>query len=777
MSSSFFVHNLGFPRIGTNRELKTATEKYWQGKITQKELQETGAQIRKQNWLLQQKKGIQLIPSNDFSFYDQVLDTAALVGAVPERFKKASGEQVDLDTYFAMARGLLEKDAEHQQKEVFALEMLKWFDTNYHYMVPEFLPTTEFSLSSSKVFDEFSEALALGITTKPVLIGPLTFLLLGKAKQEFDVLTTLLPRLVPLYETVLKKLSQLGAQWIQVDEPVLVKDLEPNVVEAVRSTYATLASALSGSNTKIILATYFDDLSTAAQDLIASLPVHAFHIDLTRGSTDAAALAKKVAPTNLILSLGVVDGRNIWKANYAQVLPVIEQVSSVLPADRIWLAPSSSLIHSPINLDKETKLDPALRSVLSFATEKLDEIVVLARLAKATSGDDAARKENTAVWTAFSQHPALNRADVRARLEKLTPADYARHSSFSVRKDLQRAKLNLPLFPTTTIGSLPQTAEVRSARLRLRKGELTPEAYKSFIEGKIREGIAIQEELGLDVLVTGEFERNDMVEYFGINFQGFAFTDHGWVQSFGSRYVKPPIIWADVTRPHAVTVAENVYAQSLTKKPVKGMLTGPVTILQWSFVRVDQPREKTTAQIALAVRDEVHDLVAAGVNIVQVDEPAFREGLPIKKERWEAYLNWASKSFRLATSGVNDDIQIHTHMCYCEFSDMIQAILALDADVISIESSRSQMKLLPVFSEFKYSNEIGPGVFDIHSPTIPDVPTLHALLQAALKVLPSNLLWVNPDCGLKTRQWVEVKQQLSNMVQAARLLREEAAKK
>jgi len=772
-SSAIFTHNLGFPRIGPARELKTATEKYWQGKISQEELKQTGAELRKKNWLLQKEKGINLIPSNDFSFYDQVLDTVTLFGAVPSRYAHAHGTPVALDTYFTMARGLQEKD--EQKDNMYALEMLKWLDTNYHYMVPEFLPTTEFALSSTKVFDEFSEALALGIVTKPVLIGPLTFLLLGKAKQQFDRVATLLPKLLPLYVTVLQKLSALGAKYIQIDEPVLVKDLSASEVEAFKTAYETIARGVENTDTKLILATYFDNLSATSLSLALSLPIHVLHIDLTRGSTDVVAVAKEVEKTNKILSLGVVNGRNIWKARYATAVAQIHAAISVLPAARLWIAPSCSLIHSPISLQGETKLNPQLLSVLAFATEKLDEVVALSKIALEKEAS-AALVENTATWENFLALPALTHTSLRARINALTTKDFARNSPFAERKVAQKV-LNLPLFPTTTIGSLPQTTEVRSARLKLRKGELTPEAYKNFIEEKIKEGIAFQEEVGLDVLVTGEFERNDMVEYFGGALDGFAFTSNGWVQSFGSRYVKPPVIWADVTRPKPITVEENIFSSSLSKKPVKGMLTGPITILQWSFVREDIPRSLTATQIGLAMRDEVTDLVNAGVKIVQVDEPAFREGLPIKRERWAAYLDWASKAFKLSTSGVADDVQIHTHMCYAEFSDIITAINDLDADVISIESSRSQMKLLPIFSDFKYQNEIGPGVFDIHSPIIPDTPAMISLLHAALAVIPAENLWVNPDCGLKTRQWSEVKSQLSNMVQAAKALRAEKGQK
>lgn len=769
-----FSHNLGFPRVGLQRELKVATEKYWHGKITQEELLTSAAAIRKRHWLLQKEKGITLIPSNDFSLYDQVLDNIALFGAVPPRYGWKGGE-VTLDTYFTLARGSQEKEANREGK-VGALEMLKWFDTNYHYMVPEFHADTQFAISSQKVFNEFAEALALGITTKPVLLGPISFLSLGKAKEEFDRINVLLPRILPLYVEVLEKLAKAGAQWVQIDEPVLVKDRTEQEKAAFKPTYETIFSSLAKSapSLKLLLATYFDDLG-ANQDLALSLPFHAVHLDLTRGTTDLDAVLATVKPTNKILSLGVVSGRNIWKVKYATALAPLKKAVAELGDERVWVAPSSSLLHSPILAEPENNLPPFLKSVLSFATEKLEEVATLARLATATTtaGDDIVA-ENTAVWDEFLKRPELNNVQVRDRIKNLKESDFNRKSTFAVRNKKQKAILNLPLFPTTTIGSLPQTAEVRNARLRLKKGDLTEQQYNDFVEAQMREGVKIQEEIGIDVLVTGEFERNDMVEYFGTKLAGFAFTDNAWVQSFGTRCVKPPIIYGDVVRGAPMTVRENVYAQSLTKKPVKGMLTGPITILQWSFVREDQTREQTSNQIALAVIDEVRDLVASGSKIVQVDEPALREGLPLKRTRWQEYLNWAGKAFRLATAGVEDEVQIHTHMCYAEFEDIIKAIAGLDADVISIESSRSQMKLLPVFANpnYKYPNEIGPGVFDIHSPNIPTVDELVRLINEARKVIPDEQLWVNPDCGLKTRAWAETRQQLTAMVAAAKIVRE-----
>jgi len=704
-----------------------------------------------------------------------VLDTIALFGAIPERYGWTGG-RVDLDTYFAMARGIQEKEAGAEGKEkVFALEMLKWFDTNYHYMVPEFTENIKFSLASDKIFEQFSEAKELGYHTKPVLLGPLTFLLLGKAKGSFDKLSVLLPQLVPLYVQVLKKLAQLGAQWVQIDEPYLIYDLNAEQKKHYRDTYATITKELEGSGLKFLLATYFDDLGDNTS-LAVELPLHALHVDLTRGETDVAKLLALVKPTGKTLSLGVVNGRNIWKVRFSQALAPLRQAVEQLGAERVWVGPSSSLIHTPITLQGENKLAPSLKSVLSFATEKLEEVVALKNAV--AQADAEYEKTNTDTWKAFLSLPELNIKEVHDRQAKLTPDDFKRKSDFQTRRTAQIKALNLPPFPTTTIGSLPQTAEVRNARLRLRKGELTQEQYTKFIQEKIQEGVKIQEELDIDVVVTGEFERTDMVEYFGQHLKGFAFTEKAWVQSFGSRYVKPPIVWGDVSRTQAMTVEENVYTQSLTKRPVKGMLTGPITILQWSFVREDQTRDQTAQQIALAIRDEVRDLVATGSQIVQVDEPAFREGLPLKRSRWADYLKWASSAFRLSTSGEADTVQIHTHMCYAEFSDIIDAISALDADVISIESSRSQMKLLGVFAQpdHKYPNEIGPGVFDIHSPKVPTAEEMAQLLREALKVIDAQQLWVNPDCGLKTRSWEEVKQQLGNMVTAAKVVRAEIAK-
>lgn len=767
---SLFTHNLGFPRIGLQRELKVATEKYWHGKLTQDELLSAASAIRKHNWQLQKEKGINLIPSNDFSLYDQVLDTISLYGAVPPRFGW-KGKTVDLDTYFTLARGLQEKEAGKEVNEnQNALEMLKWFDTNYHYLVPEFHADTHFTLSSEKVFVEFAEALALGITTKPVLLGPFSFVSLGKAKEDFDQVEVLLPRLVPLFIEVLKRLSLLGATWVQIDEPILTKDFSERDTKLFKAAYEQVFSAVKETPLKLLLATYFDDLG-ANQSVALSLPFHAVHLDFTRGEVNIDSVLSALAPGNKILSLGLVNGRNIWKIKYDATNTLLKKAVASLGAERVWVGPSCSLIHTPITLQGENKLDETLKSVLSFATEKLSEIIVLAQLPFVAHSDVI--EKNSSEWKSFLSSPKLNNTLVRNTLAALKPEDFKRKSVFAQRRAVQQQLLKLPTFPTTTIGSLPQTAEVRNARLKLRKGELTADAYKHFIEDQIREGIKIQEEIGLDVLVTGEFERTDMVEYFGVKLDGFAFTSNAWVQSFGTRYVKPPIIYGDVHRPAPMTVAENVFCQSLTSKPVKGMLTGPITILQWSFVREDQTREETANQIGLAIRDEVNDLVASGSQIVQVDEPAFREGLPLKRERWADYLRWASKAFRLSTSSVADQVQIHTHMCYAEFSDIITAIADLDADVISVESSRSQMKLLPVFANpsYKYPNEIGPGVFDIHSPKIPTVPELVGLLEEAKKVIPGELLWVNPDCGLKTRQWSEVKQQLQFMVEAAKILR------
>jgi 5-methyltetrahydropteroyltriglutamate--homocysteine methyltransferase len=767
MKQTIRTHNLGFPRIGAKRELKRALESFWLKKTSEAQLLETAKIIRAENWRIQKAAGIDLIPSNDFSLYDQMLDICALVGAVPERFHWKGG-QVDLATYFTMARGVSEKndDCGNCSGPAVALEMTKWFDTNYHYLVPELQEGQAFQLSATKPFDEFAEALALGIHTVPVLIGPITFLLLGKTRRHnFDRLS-LLQKLLPIYSEVLRRLHAQGAEWVQLDEPALCVDLTPEQRAAFEVAYSQLREA--APELKLLVATYFgelrDNLATACQ-----LPITALHFDAVRSSHELDRLFAVLPPT-MQLSLGVVDGRNIWRNDFESSLKLLRKAAKTIGNGRLIVSPSCSLLHSPLSLKHETKLDPELKSWLAFAEEKLSEAGLLAQLVN-QSGDSAALLDNRTAIARRRQSPRIHDPVVNLRVEAVCPGDLQRQNGFFKRHATQQARLNLPPFPTTTIGSFPQTEEVRAARARFKKGELSSADYDKFLEQKTAECIRWQEEAGLDVPVHGEFERNDMVEYFGEQLAGFVFTENGWVQSYGSRCVKPPIIYGDVHRPQPMTVRWAEFAQSLTKKPMKGMLTGPITILQWSFVRDDQPRSETAKQIALALREEVHDLESAGIGIIQIDEPALREGLPLRRADWKEYLSWAVDAFRLAASGVRDDTQIHTHMCYCEFDDILDSIAALDADVISIETSRSNMELLGAFAEFRYPNDIGPGVWDIHSPRVPSADEMLGLIRAAAKVIPKERIWVNPDCGLKTRRWEEVKPALQNLVTAARRAR------
>lgn len=760
------THNLGFPRIGAKRELKRTLEACWAGKLGHPQLQENARAIRIQNWLLQKSAGIDLIPSNDFSLYDQMLDMCALVGAVPPRFGHQGG-QVSLDTYFAMARGVHRPDqARHADgAPVAALEMTKWFDTNYHYLVPEFHAGQTFQLASSKPFDEFNEARALGIQTMPVLVGPLTFLLLGKSREAADTgfdRLTLLPALLEVYETVLQKLIASGATWVQFDEPVLALDLSIEQRNALLPAYTRLRAA--APNAKLLLATYFgglgDNLPTAVH-----LPVDALHFDAVRAAGELDELLPAL-PTTMSLSLGVVDGRNVWRNEFARSLKWLSRAQQQLGLDRLMVAPSCSLLHAPVSLEHETGLDPQIKEWLAFAEEKLGEVVTLAKILDGRLGADPISANVEAIRRRQTSTRVHN-PEVARRCAEITAADLRRKSPFSQRRARQQARLKLPPFPTTTIGSFPQTEDVRSARAKFKKGELPAAGYEQFLEARTAECVRWQEEAGLDVLVHGEFERNDMVEYFGEQLAGFAFTQNGWVQSYGSRCVKPPLIYGDVSRPQPMTVRWSRFAQSLTQKPMKGMLTGPITILQWSFVRDDQPRSEIARQIALAIRDEVLDLEAAGLPVIQIDEPALREGLPLRRADWSQYLQWAGDAFRLAAGGVRDETQIHTHMCYCEFDDILASIAALDADVISIETSRSNMELLGAFAQFCYPNDLGPGVWDIHSPRVPSTGEMLGLIRAAAKVIPKERLWVNPDCGLKTRRWEEVKPALQNLVAAA----------
>ncbi|UCD50084.1 MAG: 5-methyltetrahydropteroyltriglutamate--homocysteine S-methyltransferase [Phycisphaerales bacterium] len=754
--------NLGFPRVGKNRELKKALEAYWAGRADLASLQETARQLRAEHWNLQKDLGIAHIPSNDFSFYDQVLDTTCMVGAVPSRFQ-FSGAKVDPDTYFAMARG---------SAKAAAMEMTKWFDTNYHYIVPEFEDDQQFSLASSKAVDEFTEAQKLGILTRPVLLGPVSYLLLGKMKTPDAQPLEMLDRLLPVYVEVIKQLETAGAEWIQIDEPVLVLDLDAAVAGAFAKAYESLAGARRGL--KLCLATYFGDLGDNL-DWAMKLPFDAIHLDVVRGR-DQWGQAVPLLRQNALLSLGVVNGRNIWRTDLDGVLATIDETVAAIGPERIMLAPSCSLLHSPVDVECEEKLDPAIRERLAFARQKLQEIALLTQASN--EGRDAigsALEASRAVFARQRESSQVHDQAVRERLATLSDTMFSRKSPFAQRRTAQQAELDLPLLPTTTIGSFPQTPEIRKTRAGFRKGSISDAEYTRAMQREIETVIRFQENIGLDVLVHGEPERNDMVEYFGQLLEGFAFTRNGWVQSYGSRCVKPPIIYGDVYRPKPMTVSWSTYTQSLTAKHVKGMLTGPITILQWSFVREDQPRRDTAYQIALSIRGEVHDLEAAGIGVIQIDEPALREGLPLRQAQRPDYLEWAVKAFRLATCGVEDKTQIHTHMCYSDFNEIIEAIAGLDADVISIEASRSDIELLDAFVDYEYPNEIGPGVYDIHSPRVPSIEEMVQLLRQMIDVLTAEQLWVNPDCGLKTRQWPEVEASLQNMVAAARQLRDEVA--
>jgi 5-methyltetrahydropteroyltriglutamate--homocysteine methyltransferase len=753
-------HTLGFPPLGASRELKRATEVYWRDSVSRADLLRTGAELRARHWRLQHDAGIDLPPSNDFSFYDRMLDTCAMVGAVPSRYGW-NGPVVDLDTYFAMARG-----SQHGGRDVTAMEMTKWFDTNYHYIVPELMRDQSFRLASSKPVDEFSEASALGIRTTPVLIGPVTFLLLAKEKgARFDRLD-LLDRLLPVYGEVLQRLAAAGAEWVQVDEPCLALDRTPAELERYRAAYGYLAER-SGS-ARILLATYFAGLDDNAATALA-LPTHGLHVDLVRAPGQLDALLERW-PAGRVLSAGVVDGRNVWRTDLEAALTLLERAQRKVGPELLWVAPSCSLLHVPIDLALETGLDPEIKPWLAFATQKLGEVATLTRALRDGRGAvEAELAESRQAAAARRASPLTLNAVVRQHVAAVQAGDLKRATPYTERR---RRQLELPRFPTTTIGSFPQTSEVRAARRRFTDGQMSQAEYERFIEAQITKTLALQEEIGLDVLVHGEFERNDMVEYFGEQLAGFAFTEHGWVQSYGTRYVKPPIIFGDVARPGPMTVRWSAFAQSKTKRPVKGMLTGPVTILQWSFVRDDQPRSDTARQLALAIREEVKDLEAAGIRIIQIDEPALREGMPLRRAEWAGYQDWAVTAFRLATSGVGDATQIHTHMCYSEFNDVIQVIARMDADVISIENARSGSELLRAFEQYHYPNEIGPGVYDIHSPRVPAVGEIVGALQALRKVLDERQIWVNPDCGLKTRGWEETVPSLRNMVTAARQMRD-----
>lgn len=769
--TSIPVATLGVPRIGPRRELKIALEKFWAGKIDEATLREAAAKIRADNWTRQRDLGVTVIPSNDFSLYDQMLDTSAMVGAIPKIYGWTGGP-VSFETYFAMARGSQKDVGEHSDcahshdhgHGVPAQEMTKWFDTNYHYMVPEFAKDQTFALASTKAIDEYREAKALGIQTRPVLVGPVTFHKLGKGENRLS----LLPKLLPVYIEVLNKLADEGADWVQIDEPCLALDLDANEKSALKTAYSEIALKVSGI--KIMLATYFGELGDN-EALALSLPVRGLHLDLVRGAKQIESVLKQ-APADLVLSLGVIDGRNIWRSDLSKILGRLESIVAKRGADRIQIAPSCSMLHVPIDLEQETDLDADLYTWLAFSVQKIGELDALSRAldsGRDTVKDVFAASDDAAKRRASS--PKIHNSAVTSRAAN-TECDLSeRKSPFAKRRKLQNKVLGLPSFPTTTIGSFPQTEEVRKARSAHTKGELSDAEYDAFLRKETEKAVRWQEDIGIDVLVHGEFERNDMVQYFGEQLSGYAFTKHGWVQSYGSRYVRPPIIFGDVSRPKPMTVGWSSYAQSLTTLPMKGMLTGPVTMLQWSFVRDDLGRDQVCRQIAFALRDEVTDLETAGIGVIQIDEPALREGLPLRKGDWKTYLDWAVECFRISQAGVKDETQIHTHMCYAEFNDIIDAIGAMDADVISIETSRSKMELLDAFVAYKYPNEIGPGVYDIHSPRVPEVPEMMELIGKARRNLSPDQIWINPDCGLKTRGWPEVKSALTNMVEAAKQAR------
>ncbi|MBR1237917.1 5-methyltetrahydropteroyltriglutamate--homocysteine S-methyltransferase [Bradyrhizobium sp. AUGA SZCCT0182] len=773
-TSSLPVASLGTPRIGPRRELKFALESFWSGTTDEKALIETGIGLRAANWARQKRLGVSIIPSNDFTFYDQVLDTCVMVGAIPKSYGW-NGGTVPLATYFAMARGAQgaahDADCGHAHHDaahgVPALEMTKWFDTNYHYMVPELEKDQTFTLASRKPIEEYLEAKALGYQTRPVLVGPVTFLKLAKCKDAGFNTLSLLDRLVPVYIEVLRELAKAGAEWVQIDEPCLVLDLDIIAQQALHYAYAEIAKAVP--ELKIMLATYFGGLG-ADRDTAIALPVAGLHLDLVRAPEQLDDLAG--FPKDRVLSLGIIDGRNIWRADLSRLLDRLEPVVTRLGGDRVQLAPSCSLLHVPIDLALETGLDPDVKSWLAFSVQKIEELAALGTaLARGRVHADAILKASDEAAAARKASPRIHDAKVAARAAGIDSAMRRRLNAFTDRAGVQHSRFNLPAFPTTTIGSFPQTADVRNARAAHAKGALTDDAYKLYLQNQTARAVRWQENIGLDVLVHGEFERNDMVQYFGEQLEGFAFTGYGWVQSYGSRYVRPPVLFGDVSRPKPMTVEWWRYAQSLTKRPMKAMLTGPVTILNWSFVRDDIPRSEACRQIALAIRDEVADLEAAGAGMIQIDEAALREGLPLRRSEWKTYLDWAVDAFRICSSGVRDDTQIHTHMCYSEFNDIIDAIGAMDADVISIETSRSKMELLDAFRNYRYPNEIGPGVYDIHSPRVPETAEMTDLLKLARLRLSDAQLWINPDCGLKTRKWEEVRPALVNMVAAARELR------
>ena len=758
----------GFPRIGPRRELKFATEGYWKGDTSEEELNQVAADLRRRNWALMDDAGVDLIPSGDFSLYDHMLDATVMVGAVPARYGH-NGGPVRLETYFSMARG-----RQGAGQDVVAMEMTKWFNTNYHYIVPELGPDTSFTLSSDKPISHYLEAKHQGVETVPVLVGPVTFLLLSKPAPEvddgFDPLT-LLPAILPIYEEVIGRLGAEGAEWVQLDEPAFASDRTPSDLEALSTAYRRL-SAVEG-RPKILVKTYFDHVGYAF-GVLKDLPVEGVGLDFVAGGENERLVAEHGGLGDKVLFAGVVNGRNIWINDYRRSLDLIERLKAA--AGEVVVSTSCSLQHVPVDLSLETDLDPEISGWLAFAVQKVQELVTVTR--GLNEGPESISEElaaNESTLKARRSSPRSVNPQVRRRVAELTGKDYVRSSTYSERAALQQAELNLPLFPTTTIGSYPQTDEIRRARAMLRSGAITREQYVEEMKREVERVIRFQERLDIDVLVHGEPERNDMVQYFAEQMDGYLFTTNGWVQSYGTRYVRPPVIYGDVSRPRPMTLEWLKYAQSLTDRPVKGMLTGPVTMLVWSFVRDDQPWEDTCIQLALAIRDEVNDLEAAGFQVIQVDEAALREGMPLRAERAREYLEWAVRCFRLATAGVADKTNIQMHMCYSEFGDIIDAIDKLDADVALIEAARSNMELLDDFANAGYGRAVGPGVYDIHSPRVPSVDEMAEKLRVAASKLDRRWIWVNPDCGLKTRGWAETEPSLKNMVQAAAQVRKEFA--
>ena len=748
------VATIGYPRIGPKRELKVALEKFWKGDITESELQNVAIDLRKKNWQTQKDNGVDLISSNDFSFYDHILDTICLLGAIPKRYKW-DGKEVSLKTYFAMARGSQTSDL-----DVPALEMTKWFDTNYHYLVPELSKDQTFKLSSNKPFTEYEEAKKAGFDTKPVILGPLSLLLLAKGIDGLKTID-LLSKILPVYKEIIKKFSDLGTEWIQIDEPILVKDLDSNVVSKIKNTLNELKKA--AGSTKVLVATYFEDLNEDIKKEVFESNVDIVHLDLVRGTKNK----NYVKNSSKKLSLGLVDGRNVWKANLQEKIDFIKSHTS----RDIIIASSCPLLHTPYDLDLEKKVPAEIKRWLSFSKQKLQELNVIKNfLNKGTHQSEL--KQNVADIQDRKTSKLIHDDAVKNRIKIINKSITDRKSGYLARAKIQRSIFALPKYPTTTIGSFPQTTDIRQARAKFKRGELDEQSYEKFLEERTIETIKKQEEIGIDVIVHGEFERNDMVEYFGEQLKGFTFTSSGFVQSYGSRCVKPPIIFGNVSRPKPMTIRWSKFAQEQTKQIVKGMITGPITILQWSFVRDDQPRKFTAQEISFAIRDEVEDLEKNGIRMIQIDEPALREGLPLKKKDWKDYLGWSVDCFKISAGVVKDETQIHTHMCYAEFEDIIDSIAALDADVISIETSRSRMELLTTFEKFKYPNEVGPGVYDIHSPRVPTKDKMKELIQKASKLIDPTRIWVNPDCGLKTRGWPETIDALTKMVIAAKELRQ-----